>query len=650
MVKFLRGFQKAFLLLVVMGALLFPLDAYAQNETEKELFLIAQKSFDDGFYDVAIRYIQKFVEQFPQSEKNVQAKLLLGQCYFFKGQYLKAFDIFEKLLPYSEFKDATLFWLGETHLKGEDYKQAEDYYRQLIDIYPNSTYVPQAYHSLAWTHFERKDYFKAKEAFMNLLQKFPAHLLSEEAFFKVAECEYFLGQYESAIQAFLKYLTKYSQLDRQAQAYFYIAESYYYLQDFLTAGTYYAKAAEISYDPHVIFMSKLSMGWSYLKLGKYDLSEKYFNEAEKLATERKILSDDIYLGKANLYSEMENYPQALMAYETLLEKFPQSLRFAEAYLGKANIHYLQENYDEAIKAYQKIVERGARDSQHQEILEKAYYGLAWTYLKKGQTDLAIQSFQHVLDSTENKMVKISALTQMGDAYHDVGEFEKAITIYDRILSKYPDSLYTDYVQFRQGLALLKLNRVEAALLSFQTLQANFPTSKHLNEVRYYLAVVYFQKRDWSQAVRYSQEYLGGLPRSNTLAIEAQYLLGLSHFSLKDSSKALTIFQELLKDPSLPPTMLQLVELNIGKCFFELGQMKPAIQQFEMVLQKYPDSVAAQEAFLELGEYYFSNQDFLKAISYYEKFLQQFPGAERISWVYYELGRAYQAHEELDRAV
>ena len=58
---------------------------FAQND-QNELFLVAQKAFDDGFYDLAIRYIEQLLNDFPKTDKIVQAKLLLGQCYFFKRQ------------------------------------------------------------------------------------------------------------------------------------------------------------------------------------------------------------------------------------------------------------------------------------------------------------------------------------------------------------------------------------------------------------------------------------------------------------------------------------------------------------------------------------------------------------------------------------
>ncbi len=111
----------------VIGALLLGMSftpksskqCFAESD-ETELFLIAQKAFDDGFYDVAIRYVTQFLEKYPQTGKRIQANQLLGQCYFFKGQYLKAFDIFQSLVQYSDFKDITLFWVGETYLKGSD--------------------------------------------------------------------------------------------------------------------------------------------------------------------------------------------------------------------------------------------------------------------------------------------------------------------------------------------------------------------------------------------------------------------------------------------------------------------------------------------------------------------------------------------------
>ncbi len=233
-----RRFHHSKLFIIVVTGLFTLLGAStplvrAQDSYETELFLVAQKAFEDGFYDVSMRYIHQLFEENPKTEKHIQAKLLLGQCYFFRSQYLKAYDTFQGLVQYNEYKDATLYWLGETYLKGSDYKNAEKQYTQLIDLYPDSIYTPQAHYSLGWTYFSQNKFKKAKAAFLKLIHNFPIHQLTEDSSFKLAETEYNLRAYENTIQYFKSYILNYPKSRRHAQAYFYIAESYYFLENFL---------------------------------------------------------------------------------------------------------------------------------------------------------------------------------------------------------------------------------------------------------------------------------------------------------------------------------------------------------------------------------------------------------------------------------
>ena len=624
--------------------------AFSQSSGERELFLVAQKAFEDGFYDVAIRYIDQLFQEYPQTEKRIQAKLLLGQCYFFQSQYLKAYDTFQSLLENTEFKDATLFWLGETYLKESDYKKANEQYRQLINLYPESEYAPQAYYSLGWSYFVQQDMKKAREIFTQFLRNYPTHQLAEDTAFKLAEVEYNLHEYEQTIQSFKNYVMKYPQSRNQAQAYFYIAETYYYQEDYLTAITYYAKSAEISYDNKLILMSKVSLGWSYLKLEKFKIAQTYFDDAFKFAQEKNILSDDVYLGQATYYAEIGNLEKAREAYTDLIANFPKSERIIEAYLGLANTYYQGKAYRDAIKTYQKIIERATDTPLSPEITEKTYFGLAWAQLKSGDVDAAVKSFQTIKDSTESKTVKISAMTQIGDAYQDIEQYQKAIDVYDKILSEFPDSPYTDYVQYRQGIALLKMDKIEAATLSFQTLKTNFPLSKYINDINYYLAVAYFKKDAWPVAKEYIHEFIAGLPQADKFRAEAYYILALSHFNLHEYQDALSVLYNIIKDFPGETAMVRNTELYIAKCNYKMGAVDEAIKKFQTLVGKYPKSKTAHDALMWLGDHYLEASDFDKAILNYEKFIREFPGSDRIDLVYFDLGRAYEAKEEYDQAV
>ena len=640
----------AIVLLILAYIFVSPINTVYGQEGEEELFWVAQKAFKDGFYDVAIRYIQRLLSEYPKAEKDTQAKLLLGQCYFFKSQYLKAYDTFRNLTKNKEFKDATLFWLGETFLKGVDYNQAEKHYRQVIDIFPESVYAPQALYSLGWSQFEQNNFDQAQKTFEELIQKFPDHALEEDAAFKLGESEFNKKEYQKTIEYFNAYIKKHPGSSRLADAFFYIAEANYYIGDSLTAITYYAKTADTAYDSKIVLMAKISLGWSYLKLEKLDLSEKHFNEALILAKEKGVLADDALLGLSTLYTEKKDYSKAISFYDQVINDFPQSNRLIEAMAGKANAHYLRKEYSEAIKVYKNILQKFSDQDQHKDVIEKAYFGLAWAQLKNGQIDESIKSFETIKDRSENRTIKISALTQIGDAFQDIDELQKALDVYDKILADYPDSPYTDYVQYRQGIALLKMDNVEAATLSFQTLGANFPESKYLNDIKYYLAVANFKKGDWITSRDQIQNFLNNIANDNEFSAEAFYILALSQFNLKEYETALNIFSDIIKNYPDQSAIIKNSELHIAKCLFNSDRKKEGLKKFKMLIEKYPQSDTTQEALMWLGDHYLGDGEFDQAISYYGQLISQFPGSPKIQRAFFELGQANRAKGNYDEAI
>ena len=642
----LRIFAIVLPVFILATSTIKPVEAQSK---ERELFIVAQKAFEDGFYNVAIRYINQLLSEHPKTDKQVQSQLLLGQCYFFQAKYLKAYEVFQGLLGLSELQDATLFWLGETYLKGSDFSQAEKHYLQLIEIYSESIYAPQAYYSLGWVYFEQNKYEDAKKTFKNLLIKFPNHKLGEDTSYKLGEIEYNLGNYENTADHFTSFVEKYPKTTKQAESYFYIAESYYYLENNLKAITFYAKSAESSYDSKLVLMSTVSMGWCYLKLNKLNLAKQQFNKAYAYSKEKGILSDDVLLGQASLYSETKEYDKALEAYSNLIDQFPNSKRITDAYLGKASSYYLSGYFKEAISTYRSFIDK-FENSDQKEIIEKAYFGLAWSYLKDGNLDESIKIFEAVKAKTQNNIVRISALSQIGDAYQDSDQLDKAVEIYDKILNEFSDSPYTDYVQYRQGIALLKMNKVDAATLSFQSLQANFPESNYLKDIDYYLAVANFKKEDWVAAKEHISEFMKDLPETNTFLAESHYILALSEFNLRQYNKALKSFQTIIKIYPSQTAMKRDSEINIAKCHYELKNIKDAIKRFNLLVNKYPQSETAQEALIWLGDHYLEASEFDKAISHYLEFVKRFLSSEKLPVVYYELGQAYQAKSEYDLAL
>ncbi len=643
-----RKISFTIILILLLGLVGVTQSVHADSD-EKELFFVAQKAFDDGFYDVAIRYLDQFLQQYPRSEKQIQAKLLLGQCHFFQNQYLKAYEVFQGLLTYSEFKDATLFWLGETYLKGSDYKEAEKHYKQVMEVYADSIYAPQAYYSLGWTYFLQENFEEAMQQFLKFIRLFPTHQLKEDASFKLGECAFNLNEFETSAKYYQDYLVAFPDSIRAAQVNFYIGESFYYLEDFLVASTYYAKAAEISTDHHLTGLAKINLGWCYLKLKRFELSQKAFEEAKEIVKDQPELIDDVLLGQANLFSEMGDHPKAVEAFTQLIDQFADNPRLTEAYLGRANSLYNLRQYFQAIEAYQSIVDKFQNDPNAKEVVEKAFFGLAWTSLKTNQPEAAITHFEKIVGMTSNNVVKISTLTQIADVYQDTGHFDKAIEIYDGILKEYPDSLYSDYVQFRQGVALLKAEKTEAAVLSLKSLSTNFPKSKYVKDAPYFLGVAAFKKEDWHTSKDYMENYIKTAETSE-FSPEAHYLLAFSLLNLNEGKEALKIFESTIQQFPQETAILKNSELGIAKCFYQIGETNQAITKFNEIIGKYPDSSITQEAFLWLGNYYMEASNFEKVVEILEDFLTKFPQSEVTDIAHLSLGQSYEAIDQFEKAL
>lgn len=622
----------------------------ASASQSEELFLVAQNAYDDGFYDVAIRYLEQFVRAYPEHRRRIQARLLLGQCYFYKNQYLKAFEIFQKLEGADELQDAVFYWLGETYFKASDFRKAKSYYLKVIEDHPDSLYKPQALYSLGWTLFEEGKFEEARTHFQQLADTYPDHELTEDVVFKLGEIAQNLDENEEAVAYFQRHLYQFPDSQKKAEAHFYLAENYYFLDDYLRAVTFYAKAADLAEEPRIQFISTVSMAWSYLKLEKHDLARKYFEKAAELAERHEFNAGDVYFGLASLYTQTQQWDEAYQIYSRLIRDYSDTPRINEAYLGKATIDYLRGNFKEAVAQYRALIGRYEEKGPIDETLQKAYYGLAWTHLKSGDPAAAIESFKTIMDRSDSKIVKASALTQIGDAYQEMNNYQKALEIYDQILKRYPDSLYTDYAQFRQGIALLRMNQFQAASLSFQALEANFPNSKYAEEVPYYLGLTSFKREQWPQAVQHLLKFLEINDRSDPLVPEARYLLGLSYFNNNDFEKAAEAFTRIQRlHPDKEP-MYSLAGLNIAKSLYQQKKIKEALQAFKDLDQKYPESEVAQEALLWLGDHHFEEGDYQSALSYYQDFIRRFPGSKKTPAVHFELGQTFQVLEQFDRAL
>lgn len=149
-----------------------------------------------------------------------------------------------------------------------------------------------------------------------------------------------------------------------------------------------------------------------------------------------------------------------------------------------------------------------------------------------------------------------------------------------------------------------------------------------------------------------------------LGWEAQKEIGEVYFSRLESwSAALTHYQQILKKRPDAPEAPEF-QLRVGKCHLSRWAFDSALEAFDLLIKRWPDSEQSALAMLERGNVWlirgeqrpgdrFASQGkevYREAIRQYEVFLKHHPGHSRASEALFGMASAYEELEQLEQAV
>jgi len=674
------------------GVSLFSI-VYAQevpsDKKEQEELSLAIGAFENGFYDVSLALLNKFIAQFPQSALSPEADLYIGRCYFNQKKYAPAIEQFNRLLNLKDaitYKDKIYYWLAESYFRSQDMSSAYNFYEKLTRECPDSAYLPPAYYSLGWCLFEQGKFKEAKDKFSGFKDKFPGDLLVKEADYKVAECLYNLKDY-SQLKSYVEYLDGRGErpfvpasenipeapLDMSGKRLvkFYLAESCFYLKDYPRAIDNYKQALAQDSDANFKNSIYLGLGWSYLKSGDY--ASALMNFDQPLSAQGGSYFENALLGRALALGMSLRLPEAIENYDKLIGWSKDTAIILEAYIGKAEALYNQGSYSQSISVYQE-----ARSHINPGVSglfsDRISYGLGLSYLKSGNTDQALKEFSFLADNSKDDSLKVSALTKIAEVPLESGESGKAVSIYEGILKDYPDCANCGYVYSGLGLALLKSRDYSRAIEVFKKAIDKYPDtstslsisgesfdhaqdgsskdgelveprsqateSPAIETISFYLGTAYYEQGDFLNSYMQLRSFVVRYPQSAHKA-RALNFQGLSLKSLGRFQDAYEVFKEAAKLDAQDAKLSARAEFEMADCWYSLGRIEEALSKLEYLRSKYSGSEVSSAVLWRLAEHYFQENKLDLSRRYLLDIIQ---GGQKDSTrddAYYLLGLGYE---------
>ncbi|HKM12752.1 MAG TPA: tetratricopeptide repeat protein [Bacteroidales bacterium] len=387
---------------------------------------------------------------------------LYSQCLFELGRTLvqrgaddDAADCFHTLIGHdadSIFFTKSMLELAMINANNGKYTKAIEYYKNIIEGMPLSPEVPNAIsgmESVYQTINKPEEYF----AYLETLGMSDIKSADEKELmlFNAAEHRYLSGNYNSAITSLQSFVKNYPSGSKTAQAYYYLAESLKAKGRKEAASDAYFKVIKLGEGPFAEAATLNYADISY-ELEHYPTAVTAYESLIYIASTENMKNTG-YFGRMRSYYNNKQYEEAVADAKRVIgvSELPDEMRREAEYITAKSLLYL-DNREEA-KPILNSLSRNPHDN----------YGAEATYLlitdAYGAGDfLAVENRVYDFSDSETSQIYwlAKAFIILGDSFADRGDVEQARATYESVLEGYQPTGDADDVKEQVKMRLDKL--------------------------------------------------------------------------------------------------------------------------------------------------------------------------------------------------
>lgn len=515
----------------------------------------------------------------PGGEKDAFAHNNQGVYYFSKGMYQEAIEEFKKALSINP-----SYLQAQQNLKAVNkqtgiYDRAISAYRKVLQMRADD---PEAYFNLGKSLSYTGEYAEATKYLERALEIDPEHLLSQNLLGVIYKNS---GEYDKATAVFRKALLKYPNYPELRNN---LGETLYKMGEYPEAEEQLKQAVKLSREYAIAFYN---LSFVYGEVGRNEEAALAYNKAVEL-NPSFIRSDKSLV----IDSSEANAPKREAGVEGMSEE-----RKEEAFFNLAKVYKLKGYIDDAITQIKRAITYNVR--------KPAYYSFFGELLiNKGLVKDAIEVFKQTLKLDPGF---VEAKVNIGRAYREMKEFDKARGVMDAIEEENPDY---PKLALERGVILYKEERIPEAI---ELLKKHLEKEPYDDDARYYLGICYYKEKNYDSAIMELSRALELVPHYIKKP-EVNLYLGLVLTDKGRNEEAIIEYQKAL---SVQPDNA-VAHNSMGVAFKNLGNIDKAIEEYKRAVAI---DKSYYKAYNNLGVAYYKKNFFQEAEKYFQKALEIEPG-------------------------
>ena len=641
----------------------YPQDRYAPDSQ----YRIASALYEKGEYGAAVDMTQIVLDKYPNSPVIAQALYLEARAYdqmgrdeeaikayrdvrnlydrmfellrgsfregknvdfenyreLFETSSLRVAEIFRKTDQFEEayqeliaaqetaeerfYKAKVQMRIGDNYMEWDKFDEAWIAYNQVIELYGDTPYPPNAQYQKGEAKYFAGDYAAAREDYLQLLMDYPDSDtgLRSAALYSAGWSAEKFGVVDQAIASYTQAVDNFPRSDQAPLCLLRIARLSYEQQKVEEAIGAYKAITESYQDTRHTADAYYGLGILYRDEGRKDEAVAAFSKVDRDARETYIAA---LIEAANIYISQDRIVEGRALLNQLLEGVTGDRDLeARAHFQMAQLDLNNKNYVDAVERYTMVLE----EYPESDVIRDCRYGRALAYHYSGRYDRALVDYKWLLDTKISKAMQLKVTFSMALSYSAEGSDDEAEKLLNEVIASGDESLVRSARLQLISMAEKKGNPEEAVRI-YEEMLATTTSSEDRERLLIRLANAYFKLDKFQQSIDAAQELIN-------LAINAE-------------SIANALFVQ-------------------GNCFYRSDQFVQAIATYNTIIENYPQIAWARNAQFQIGVAYNrlsanGNVEVLPAMSKaFNAYYNQYPEDERAvhayyydAWAHYRMGK------------
>lgn len=424
--------KKSFLVILLTQLLTYSFThrLSAQSYIE-ETYNTGVKQFQDGNYKSAIESFDAVISTATKKDKD-----FLKKAYLYRADSLSELlnldtalkeyiKITEKFPNTNESLRARL-GIGLVYYKKNNYEKTRGYLLNFIKRFPGTKITDDAQYWVGMLHFKNKNFKKAIVSFTALVQNYPKSDYAAAGWLRLGDSYFIIKKYKQARNSYRKVLTKYPASKQAEFALYSVGRVYEYEGAVFDAITVYVQFAEKYSKSQLSPEITYQVAEYFYKKKDYDKAAKYYEQVTSNFPEHNLAEESNFM-RSKIYYRMGVRTAAINSFQKFIEEYPLSKNYAEAMLYIGNCYLESLDYRKAIESYNIGLKLENSDS---EIFAMMKYNCGLAYEKIGSTLDAEKCYSEILYRYPKSLAAAEMYIRRGSEFERSGDYFAAIENYE----------------------------------------------------------------------------------------------------------------------------------------------------------------------------------------------------------------------------